>query len=87
MLGNNINNFYELNANYKIFRDLMLKMYSEDSQDSLYNTIKNIIDKSKYGKMDLNDNELSQLNENQIRLYNEWINSSTMLNELINAKI
>lgn len=86
MLGNNINNFYELNANYKIFRDLMLKMYSEDSQDSLYNTIKNIIDKSKYGKMDLNDNELSQLNENQIRLYNEWINSSTMLNELINAK-
>lgn len=86
MLGNNINIFYELNANYKFFKDVMLKIYSEDSQDSLYNTIKNIIDKSKYGKMDLNDNELSQLNENQIRLYNEWINSSTMLNELINAR-
>ncbi|VEU60636.1 Uncharacterised protein [Mycoplasmopsis bovigenitalium] len=86
MLGNNINKFYELNANYKIFKGSMLKMYSEDSQDSLYNTIKNIIDKSKYGKMDLNDNELSQLNENQIELYNEWINSSTKLNELINAR-
>lgn len=86
MLGDNINNFYELNANYKFFKDEMLKMYSEDSQDSLYNTIKNIIDKSKYGKMDLNDNEISQLNENQTRLYNEWINSSTKLNELINAR-
>lgn len=86
MLGNNINNFYELNAKYNFFKDIMLKMYSEDSQDSLYNTIKNIIDKSKYGKMDLNDNELSQLNENQVRLYNEWINSSTKLNELINMR-
>ncbi|WP_040539534.1 MAG5150 family histidine triad lipoprotein [Mycoplasmopsis bovigenitalium] len=86
MLGNNINKFYELNANYKFFKDVMLEMYNEDSQDSLYNTIKNIIDKSKYGKMDLNDNELSQLNENHIGLYNQWINSSTKLNELINVR-